>query len=106
MSVQPTTRRGPAEHNFPPAVADPLSGFFNDLHVYDPANMTWTDLSAAVSGTPPSPRYGHGFAGAGGVLYSFGGLGVNNGGCRAKKDDAGRLIAVPFNDTQLSHPRS
>ncbi len=37
--------------------------------------MAWTDLSAAVSGAPPAPRYGHGFAAAGGLLYSFGGMG-------------------------------
>ena len=44
-----------------------------DLHVYDPAAMAWTDLSAASSGTPPSARYGHGFTSAGGKLYVHGG---------------------------------
>ena len=44
-----------------------------DLHVYDPVAMAWTDLSAAASGTPPSPRAGHGFTAAGGKLYVHGG---------------------------------
>jgi hypothetical protein len=44
-----------------------------DLHVYDPAARAWTDLSAALSGTPPSPRSGHGFTSAGGKLYVHGG---------------------------------
>jgi hypothetical protein len=57
------------------------AGFFNDLHAYDPTSMAWTDLSAAVSGAPPAPRYGHGFAAAGGLLYSFGGRGADNGVC-------------------------
>jgi hypothetical protein len=46
----------------------------NDLHVYDPAAGAWTDLSAALSGTPPSPREGHGFTSAGGKLYVHGGF--------------------------------
>jgi N-acetylneuraminic acid mutarotase len=45
----------------------------NDLHVYDPVAGAWTDLSAAVSGTPPLTRWGHGFTFAGGKLYVFGG---------------------------------
>ena len=45
-----------------------------DLHVYDPAAMAWTDLSAAASGTPPSARAYHGFTSAGGKLYVHGGI--------------------------------
>ncbi len=45
----------------------------NDLHAYDPAAGGWTDLSTALSGTPPSPRDGHGLASAGGKLYVHGG---------------------------------
>ena len=52
----------------------------NDLHEYDPATRAWTDLSAAISGTPPSPRGLHGFTSAGGKLYVHGGLG-DNGMC-------------------------
>ena len=51
-----------------------------DLHAYDPAAMAWTDLSAAASGTPPSPRDFHGLASAGGLLYVFGGW-DGAGGC-------------------------
>jgi hypothetical protein len=43
--------------------------------VYDPAAGAWTDLSAALSGTPPSPRSFHGFTSAGGKLYVHGGYG-------------------------------
>ena len=50
-----------------------LTDFFNDLHMFDPVDMTWTDLSAKVSGTTPAPRYGHCFAAAGGVLLAYGG---------------------------------
>ena len=32
------------------------------MYMYDPANMSWTDLSHPLKGTPPSPRWGHGFA--------------------------------------------
>jgi N-acetylneuraminic acid mutarotase len=45
----------------------------NDLHVFDPVAEAWTDLSAAISGSPPSPRWGHGFTSAGDKLYVFGG---------------------------------
>ena len=48
--------------------------YLQDLHVYDPAAMAWTDLSAAASGTPPSARGFHGLASAGGKLYVHGGL--------------------------------
>ena len=45
----------------------------NDLFVFGPSRMMWTDLSDATSGTPPSPRYNHGFKAAGGKLFVFGG---------------------------------
>ncbi len=48
--------------------------FVGDLHVYDPVTATWTDLSAAASGTPPLSRCWHGFAGAGLKLYVHGGI--------------------------------
>ena len=56
-----------------PAV--PFAGFsFNDLHAYDPANRTWTNLSDPLSGQPPSPRESHGLIAAGGRLYVMGGF--------------------------------
>ena len=51
------------------------AGYFGDLHVYDPAAMAWTDLSAAASGTPPSARENQGFASTGGRIYVYGGKG-------------------------------
>jgi hypothetical protein len=41
--------------------------------MYNPATMTWFDLSGNALGTPPTPRYGHGFTSARGKLYVHGG---------------------------------
>ena len=60
-----------------------------DLLVYDPAAMAWTDLSAAASGTPPSAREGHGFTSAGGKLYVHGGFG-GSGECQERQRDRER----------------
>ena len=58
-----------------PTPSPPRAGaYLGDLHVYDPAAMAWTNLSAAASGTPPSPRAYHGFTSAGGLLYVHGGF--------------------------------
>jgi hypothetical protein len=52
------------------------SGYFDDLHVFDPAIMAWTHLlPSSGSGTPPSARNTHGFTTAGGRLYVHGGAG-------------------------------
>ncbi len=59
----------------------PCAVFLNDLHAYDPASKMWTDLSAAASGAPPSPRVGHGLASAGGRLFVH--CGGNSGGAAA-----------------------
>jgi hypothetical protein len=50
------------------------AGINNDLHAYDPDSMTWYDLSTCAFGTPPSARWGHGFASVGGKLYVHGGI--------------------------------
>jgi hypothetical protein len=77
--MQPTRRRRAPRPSRPP----PCAGRLNDLHVYDPAAGAWTDLSAALRGTPPSPRIYHGFTSAGGKLYMHGGLGnIGEGGAR------------------------
>ncbi len=48
--------------------------------------MTWTDISAANgSDKPPSARFDHGFASAGGKLYVHGGS-VNDGTICAFRD--------------------
>ena len=54
------------------------AGLLGDLQGYDPVAMAWTDLSAAASGTPPSPRYSHGFTAEGGWLYVHGGWDAND----------------------------
>jgi hypothetical protein len=46
----------------------------DDLHSFDPVDMTWTLLSAAEDSTRPSARAKHGFASAGGRLYVHGGF--------------------------------
>ena len=52
----------------------------NDLYSFDPANMSWSLLSAAPgSNPPPSARAGHGFTSAGGKLYVHGGEGADTG---------------------------
>ena len=43
--------------------------------MFDPANVSWTDLSVPASGTPPAARNSHGFAAEGGLLYVHGGNG-------------------------------
>jgi hypothetical protein len=62
-----------------PSEAPSCAGNLNDLHVYDPATEAWTNLSAALSGTPPSFRYHHGFTSAGDKLYVHGGSGGSGG---------------------------
>ena len=54
-----------------------FADLLGDLLVYDPVAMAWTDLSAAASGTAPSPRCFHGFTAAQGRLYVHGGWDAN-----------------------------
>ena len=61
----------------------------NDLYELNPANMTWTNLAGVVSGTPPSPRYSHGFASANSRLYVFG-VSDNTGECPLCSPSAGK----------------
>jgi hypothetical protein len=69
------------------------AGDLNDLHVYDPAAGAWTDLSAALSGTPPSPRGGHGFTSAGGKLYVHGGSDDSGEGGAGRVEGVGMVGA-------------
>ena len=68
------------------SLAATWSGYLKDLYVYDPAAQSWTDLSNAAAGAPPSPRVGLGFAAAGGRLYVHAGYGEGgergSAGCR------------------------
>ena len=50
-----------------------LAELFSDLHVFDPAVKSWTDISAPSSGTSPSARVGQAFSSAGGMLFVHGG---------------------------------
>ena len=72
----PITRRVTPPH-VPASLCHRAGQRLQDLHVYDPAAMAWTELSAASSGTPPSARAFHGFASTVGKLYIHGGS--NNG---------------------------
>ena len=49
------------------------AAFFGDLHEFNIAANTWTDLSSLVEGVPPAARDRHGFASVGGKLYVYGG---------------------------------
>ena len=55
------------------------AGSNNDFRVYNPASMTWFDLSGHALGTPPTARFGHGFTSAGGKLYVHGGYSESEG---------------------------
>jgi hypothetical protein len=54
------------------------TGFLDDLHAFDPATMTWTNLSAADDAGRPSARSYHGFTSARGLLYVHGGYGITS----------------------------
>ena len=41
--------------------------------VADLSSMVWTNISSVSFGTPPSPRFHHGFTVSDGKLYVFGG---------------------------------
>jgi hypothetical protein len=56
------------------------AGNLDDLYAFDPATMTWTNLSAADDAGRPSARFGHGFTSAGGLLYVHGGYGITGSG--------------------------
>ena len=54
-------------------------GIFNDLIVWDSIDMTWTNLSTAISGITPKPRQDLGMVSHQGYLYIFGGWAVPSG---------------------------
>jgi hypothetical protein len=51
-----------------------LTDLLADLFVFDPSNLTWTNLTGIVHGTPPSARGAPGFTSALGRLYVYGGM--------------------------------
>ena len=50
-----------------------LTGLLGDFLELDLLTMVWTNLSSAALGTPPPPRFNHGFTVLDGMLYVFGG---------------------------------
>jgi hypothetical protein len=89
----------------PPSRPRPsCAGLLKDLHVYDPASEAWTDLSAALSGTPPSPRAGHGFTSAGGKLYVHG-SGASGEGGAGRAEGVGMVGAEAGRRDVLSRDR-
>jgi hypothetical protein len=68
------------------------SEYFGELFAFDPATLKWTEL--AVRGTPPSPRFRHGFAATGGQLYVHGGEGAGpDGANQHRTDDGGQCVS-------------
>ena len=55
------------------AVMLDITGDSNDLWMFEPTAMAWTNLTAFFQGTPPSERDSHGFTSAAGKLYVHGG---------------------------------
>jgi hypothetical protein len=48
-------------------------GLLNDLHMFDPIELLWINLTARIFGVSPSPRELHGFTASGYQLYVYGG---------------------------------
>ncbi len=65
-----------------------------DLHVFDPTILAWTDLTAAARGAPPAARYCHGFSADGGRLYVFGGMELNGSECIALSK-RNHILSIP-----------
>lgn len=69
--------------------------------MYDPANMSWTDLSSPASGLPPSRRWGLGFAELGGLLYAFAGCTAPNANGYCAVHNGTHPRAYTCNDIKL-----
>jgi hypothetical protein len=50
-----------------------MSGYLNDLLVFDYPSMTWSDISGVITGVKPAEKYGFGFLVQDGKLYVHGG---------------------------------
>ena len=51
----------------------------NDMFSFDVVSSSWTNITASLSLSAPSPRKFHGFAALSNVLYLFGGFDVLEG---------------------------
>lgn len=58
----------------------PPQGSLNDLHRFDTANNTWSEVALAPGSPAPPARSYHAMAAAGGKLYLFGGCGTGSMG--------------------------
>ena len=59
-----------------------FAGFLNDLHLFDPANLAWTDLSSNTQGPVPAARRSMGFVSdIAGRLYVFAGKTITGTSC-------------------------
>ena len=66
-----------------------LAEIFADLHGYNLADRSWTNLSAPAAGSPPSARGAHGFAATENLLYVLSGCWAfdNSGFCIGELSD-------------------
>jgi hypothetical protein len=69
-----------------------IAGPLNDMHVFDPASMTWTDLSNNMIGELPPARRFPGFTSAGGRLFVLGGSTMFNGECLNQRPESPRTF--------------
>ena len=49
------------------------AGFVADVHIFDPLNSTWMDISGFVRGVAPLPSFGYGITSVSGNIYLHGG---------------------------------
>ena len=52
----------------------PAGNFFNDLFKLDTSNLTWSNLTVAMSGDAPEGASGHAFVTCGEQLYLVAGI--------------------------------
>jgi hypothetical protein len=72
----------------------PSTELIDDLYSFDPATMTWTQLSPAHDAPRPSARFEHGFTSAGGRLYVHGGYGIISDGSYGDGAGVGMVLGV------------
>ena len=72
-----------------------LSEMLQDLFIFEPDKVTWTQMTEVMIGNPPSPREWHGFTAAAGLLYVFGGFG--GPGCNDQENICCEERARPIN---------
>ncbi len=76
------------------SLPSPVAVRLDDLYLFDPANTTWSLLSAAAGSSGPAARWGHGFTSAGGKLYVHGGYGYDNRTGSYGKESVGCVLGA------------